>query len=318
MKLIFIIALGITLYSCCTLTNKRTVDVTIDSDIDSVKICINKDTLHWYTTPATISLERSDKYFLITAKKDTLLKELIIRSHSSNNYAFTNLLTLGIGYFVDRNNPKRFTYPEYIPIQFKDHSQDEIKSKAWLKPWKGCLNFKISIPEGNHFYQNIGTGYRTTFGFNGISLGAEYYFTDKYCINFDVGGLTDIFVPFGPVDYFGSFNTSSALYGDIQIGCDYDIMHFDFGLQYHKTFYNHFVDEEYYTPAINDSLSYTYSFNNYGLAFSTYFKITNWFNLGLNYYPSFIGWDDDKKVNIHYTHLLFFEVLFKFGYFNLI
>lgn len=317
LSFLILIALGMILYSCSTLTNKGTVDVIVYSDVDSVKVFINNDTSLWYKTPAKISVIRSSKDILITAKNDSLKKEVIINSKLSNEFLYGNLLTYGIGYLIDLNSSKRFTYPEFIPIEFKEHTQYQTNDRAWLNPGKGCLNFKISIPEGNHFYQNIGKGYGSTFGFLGISFGAEYYFTDDFCINFDIGGLTDFMMPVpAPVDFMGSHESTFGTYGDIQIGRDFNRFHFDLGLQYFRTSFYRVETLELF-PQYIDSLTYSYAYNNIGLSFSIYYKLSNWFNLGLNYYPSFMGWDSNK-INWHYTHLFFFEILFKFGYFNLI
>jgi hypothetical protein len=222
-----------------------------------------------------------------------------------------NWETLGIGYIIDWKNPKRYTYPKTIFVDLEhDKPYTTSVSKTWLKPEKNLLNFKISIPEGNHLYLNKGYGYGNTFGFLGISTGFEYYFSNKYCINMDVGGLMDFMAPVpAPVDHWGNYNQSYATYGDIQIGSDYKRLHYDVGLQFTRTsFYERKTVELF--PDYIDTLRYSKSQNNMGLALSTYYRITKGFNIGLNYYPSFIviGNGDTK---FHYSHLIFLELSFK-------
>lgn len=314
MTRIFItLLIGILFSSCATLINQRSVDVNVHSDVDSLKICVNNDTSRWYYTPTWINTERSRNDLLITAKKDGVRKLIQINSKLSTAFWLGNMFSgIGVfGYAIDFTNPKRFAYPPFVTINFNSvHPYSTRKYKTWINPEKKLLNFKISIPEGNHFYLNKGHGYGNSFGFLGISGGVEYYFSDKYCINMDIGALTDFMVPFpAPIDYEGGYDRSSAIYGDIQIGSDFNRFHSDLGLQYNRTSYYERETVELF-PDYIDTLKYSKFQNNMGLAFSTYYRISNGFNLGINYYPSFLSWDNNK-LQTHYSHLLFFEFVFK-------
>lgn len=308
---IFLI-IGILFCSCATLIHQKTVIVDVRSDVDSVKICVNNDTTRWYNTPTLINVERSRNDLKITARKDTIQKQINVKSKLSTAFWVGNIFSgTGIlGYAIDLTNPKRFTYPTNITIDFKSNNFSNRKYRTWLTPEKGLLAFKISIPEGNHIYLNKGDRYGNTFGFLGISGGIEYYFSDKYCINMDLGALTDFMLPFpAPVDYEGSYQRSFAIYGDIQFGSDYKRLHYDFGLQYTKTMHYERETVELF-PEYIDTLKYSKTQNNMGFAFSTYYRISNGFNLGLNYYPSFVAWDN-SSFETHYSHLIFFELNFR-------
>lgn len=291
--------------------HQRTVNVNVHSDTDPVKICIGNDTTRWYSTPTWIIAERSRHDLKIIAKRDTIQKQINVKSKLSTAFCLGNLFSgMGVGYVVDLTNPKRFTYPSDITIDFRSNSYSTKGYRNWITPEKGLLAFKISIPEGNHFYLSKGDVYGDTFGFLGISAGAEYYFSDKYCLNMDVGALTDFMIPFpAPVDYQGTYHRTFATYGDLQLGSDYKRLHYDYGFQYTRTSYYERETVELF-PEYIDTLKYSKSQNNTGLAFSTYYRIFNGFNLGLNYYPSFIGWDH-SGFKLHYTHLLFFELNFR-------
>ena len=212
-----------------------------------------------------------------------------------------------IGYAVDLTNPKRFTYPTTILLHLDN--RDKTYSKGNYNTWLNLLNIKISIPEGNHFHLNKGNGYGNAFGFLGISAGFEYYFSEKYCLNMDFGGLTDFIIPVpAPYDVEGSYNRSFATYGDIQIGSDYKCWHYDAGIQFTRTSYYERETVELF-PEYIDTLKYSKTQNNLGLAFSTYFRAAKNFNIGLNYYPSFFVAGNSPK--FHYSHLLFFELSFR-------
>ena len=312
MKRYYIFFMVLFFSSCATLIHQKTVNINVHSDTDSVKICINNDTTKWYNTPAWINVERSRNNLYIMARKDTIQKQISVKSKLSASFWLGNMFsgTGIIGYAIDLTNPKRFTYPTYITINFKSDNPLTTTYKNYLTPEKGFLSFKISIPEGNHFYLNKGNGYGNSFGFLGISGGIEYYFSDKYCMNTDIGALTDFFLPVpAPVDYLGTYQRSFAIYGDIQLGSDYKRLHYDLGLQYTRTL--HFVRETVEVfPDYIDTLKYSKTQNNIGFALSTYYRISNAFSLGLNYYPSFMTWEN-TALKMHYTHIIFFELNFR-------
>ena len=310
-----LLIIGFLLSSCATLINQKNVDLTIHSDTDSVKICVNNDTTRWYNTPKRINVERSRNDLLIIAKKDSVKKMIQVNSKLSNAFWLGNVFSgIGIfGYAIDLTNSKRFTYPSNITISFQTNNSSTKNYRTWFSPEKGLLVFKISVPEGNHFYINKGNGYGNSFGFLGISGGLEYYFSDKYSISSDIGAMIDFMIPLPvPIDYWGPRESSSAIYGNIQIGSDINRFHYGAGLQYNKTFYNKWdtipTTPEYYS---RDTLSIHKVQNNLGIALSTYYRISNVFNVGLSYYPSFVILNKNG-LDTHYSHLIFFELIFKF------
>ena len=299
--------------SCATLIHQRSVDIDVHSNSDSVKICANLDTDTWYNTPTRINTIRSKNDLLITARKDSLQKTFHIKSTLSTAFWLGNLFSGAgvVGYAIDFTNPKRFTYPTYITINF-DETNKSLSTRyyKWLASEKNLLTFKISVPEGNYLYLNKGKGYGNAFGFLGISGGIEYYITDKHCVNFDIGTLTDFMLPIpAPVDYMGSYDRSFATYGDLQIGRDFHRLHYDYGLQFTRTEYYERETVELF-PDYIDTLKYSIKQNSIGLSISTYYRISNGFNLGINYYPSFLSLGTNK-LTAHYSHLLFFELVFR-------
>ena len=172
------------------------------------------------------------------------------------------------------------------------------------------LAFKVSIPEGNFLRLNKGHEYGNEFGFLGISVGAEYYFNNKYNVNLDVGTLTDFMLPFpAPVDQMGNYDRSFAFYTDLQIGRDLRRFHIDAGLQYHRTAYYEMEQLQLF-PVFKDTLKHSKQQGNLGLAISTYYRFTRTLNLGVNYYPSIVAFDNGNAKS-HYGHLLFLELVFR-------
>lgn len=303
------------LTSCSTLIHQRTVGINIYTDVDSALVCI-KDTTECYFTPATINLKRSKSDVELIVKKDTLIKNVTLDSRLSTAFWIGNMFSgAGIfGYAIDLTNPKRFTYPKnnYVSLSGNNQFDKSItkKTQKWIPPVKNQMNFKISVPEGNFFYLNKGHGYGNSSGFLGISAGIEYYFSDLYSINADFGGMTDFMLPFpAPVDYEGSYDRSFASYLDLQVGKDIKAFHIDLGIQGNRTSYYERETVELF-PEYIDTLKYSVKQYNAGLALSGYYKITNGFNLGLNYYPSCFSWQNGD-FDLHYSHLIMFELIFK-------
>lgn len=301
--------------SCTTLMHQKTVGINVYTDVDSALVCI-KNTNECYLTPAKIDLVRSKSDVELIVKKDMLIKNVILDSRLSTAFWLGNIFNGSgvIGYAIDLTNPKRFTYPKnnYVSIAGRNRFDKLLLSKTqkWIPSIKNQLNFKISIPEGNHFYLNKGHGYGNAFGFLGISAGIEYYFSDLYSINTVFGVMTDFMLPFpAPVDYEGSYDRSFATYMNLQVGRDIKILHIDLGIQGNKTFYYERETVELF-PEYIDTLKYSVNQYNVGVALSGYYKITNGFNLGLNYYPSCFTWNNGN-FDLHYSHLLMFELVFK-------
>jgi len=310
---ILVVCLLFFLNSCATIVNNNSIAVNIYSDTDSVKIYLNNDTSIYYNLPAIIGVNRSKDDLIITAQKDTIQKTIEVKSYNTAAFWWGNLFngTGVIGYAIDLTNHRRFKYPETILIIFNDDNNFDSKTNynTWLPPEKNLFNLKYSIPEGNHLYLNKGYDYGTTFGFLGISAGFEYYFSDKYCLNVDFGGLTDFMLPFpAPVDYMGDYDRSFAVYSDIQLGSDYKNLHYDVGIQFTRTSYYERETVDLF-PVYIDTLKHKKIQNNLGFAFSSYYRISKYFNIGINYYPSFLVLERNPK--FHYSHLLFFELMFR-------
>jgi len=196
-----------------------------------------------------------------------------------------------------------------LPLWVFPQKKKNFHSK-WQPPIQSDFAFKIAIPEGNHLYLNKGTQYGSSFGFLGLSVGFEYYLSDKYCINMDVGLLTDNMIPVpAAVDYFGPYDVSSAFFGDLQIGTDWKRFHFDVGIQHCRTRYAERETVSVF-PDYVDSLKLLVEERTYGLSLSGYFRISRTFNIGLNYYPSFIV-KNDQGARGHYAHLLFLDLIFR-------
>jgi hypothetical protein len=291
---------------CSILTHNQTVAVSVSTDNDPALVRV-KNSNYCLTTPVTIDLLRARENIILTIEKDSITREYSLKSTLSFAFWVGNTFSgLGIiGHAIDLTSPKRFTYPKNNYFALLDN-----KHKKWSPPVKNQLSMKISIPESNHFYIHKRDGYGNSFGFMGISAGLEYYVSDKYSFNLDIGTMTDFLLPFpAPIDYDGGYDRSFASYLDFQIGKDFGAFHFDIGVQGNRTSYYERETISLF-PVYIDILKYHHRQYNAGLAASGYYRINKGFNLGFNYYPSVFTWNNGY-FDVHYAHLLMFELLFK-------
>ena len=153
---------------------------------------------------------------------------------------------------------------------------------------------------------NRGEGYGNRYAQGGSSIGGEYYYTDDKSVFLNLGG-------FG---YVAAFHDTSGpdirddfsnVYISAQFGRDIKRFQFKYGLQYNSSIHSQYLDTDstwWYGERIFDQYE-----GNVGLALSAYYRQSNGFNLGLNYYPSGITWDGSKLV-LQYAHQLWFELIF--------
>ncbi|MEN8251023.1 MAG: hypothetical protein ABFS32_18970 [Bacteroidota bacterium] len=284
--------------------------------MDSAKVIVEGDDRTYYT-PAIIGVERSKQDVSIVLKKDSLITQFNLDSRLSAAFWIGNMYSWFIpGYIIDLHSPKRFTYPNrnHIPLSGSRNFITRPINKywsSWQKPKKGQFSIKLSIPESNHFYMFRVEDYGTSFGFLGLTGGLEYYISDKLSISSNYGFITDVEIPIpAPYDPYGKYDRNFAQLINFQMGTDIHAWHFDIGLQSNKIVYTLNEVSSFY-PVYIDTTYYRIDQRNLGLSFSTYYKLTDGFNVGLNYNPSFFSWRDGYYKN-EYSHILFLELIFRF------
>ena len=148
-SLVFIVLLN----SCAMIFNNHTSIINIHSDVDSMRICLKSDTTKWHQLPTWIEVNRSRYDLPIITEYHNIRKTVNIDEKLSNTYIFGNVFSpYFLGYIVDLASSKTFKYPNYILLLNND------KKKSYtsiLKPEKGRVNFKISIPYGINFAGKI-------------------------------------------------------------------------------------------------------------------------------------------------------------------
>jgi hypothetical protein len=107
--------------SCATLFNGPTKHIRITTDTPA-SVVVNNDTIKSENQKLNIEVPRRNEQITLGVFNDTLSKKLLISPKNSFAY-WSNLgLCYGLGMLVDMNNPKRYTYPDFVYISMKDHS----------------------------------------------------------------------------------------------------------------------------------------------------------------------------------------------------
>jgi hypothetical protein len=168
------------------------------------------------------------------------------------------------------------------------------------------MSIKLSVPilHNSELYDGIQNRYHD--GLLGATGGLEYYFDQRFSLNMDYLFITDR--QFLPAEE--TLGQSFFQLIDLQLGTDFKHFHFDIGVQGNQNFYNTYTYTTGWFGVRDRSLVSAHNQYSLGLAFSTYYKITDFLNLGINYYPSFIGWPNNKMES-NYSYLSTVDLIFK-------
>lgn len=290
--------------------HKDTVGIKVYAAHDSIAVYL-PDSNQFVYTPAKINIERSTDDVELIVRKDSLTKKLLLKSKVSNTFWFGNLFGLNLpGFIIDGKSPRRFTYPKEHFLVWEPWDKSEyVETLHYLPPTRRQLNVKLSIPLVNHF--GVNTGYKNTqyLGFLGISAGLEYYINNNLSLNTDVGVISN-YSPFRSESdsYIKQTNKASILFMDIQAGTNFRKFHLDVGFQVNYSRYSE--DFIFDTQSIKASWDYASYELNAGMAFSGYYALSSYFNIGVNYYPSAFHWQGNtfsKRI----SHMAMLDLIFK-------
>ncbi len=298
----FIIILGFLCSSCATLFNTGVKKITIvtDGKIKSVSI---DSSFKLISEPNAFYVERSKNPIKLNLQLDSTKKTIVLKAGNSVAWWSNLYFNYGIGMYIEKDHPKRYTYPGRIYLSVKDTN---IILRRILPKEKGRVNWHLAIPYVNSFYVETATRYRNSRGFFGIESGLDYFYTNKLYLSLYAGAAMDYPVPIiAPYDEkFGSEHQSSyILYinarnnyiaGRFDLGYGLNFSRMDWERSfYHDTLYFHQIKR---TPCLGLSLSGSY-------------RIGNYFQVGLLYQPDLLSFG--LKPYTDYQHFISFEFIWK-------
>lgn len=126
---ILLILTSLIFSSCATLLNSRTDSINIVTN-EPTKIKVANDTLPVISKDHFVTVDRSKDSLEILAFSEQNKKSVKIKSRNSFAY-WLNLYpsTAWTGFLIDKNNPKRYNYPETVYIDLNDSDNDYLTYK---------------------------------------------------------------------------------------------------------------------------------------------------------------------------------------------
>lgn len=301
-----LMAVSFLLNSCASIMNQPRMDITIYTTEPS-KIIVNSDTMNTNDNKATFQVERKNEVINIMAVTDSLSKKITIEPENSFMYWSNIVCNYGIGMLVDKDNPKRYSYPQRIHI----NSADTISEYYGFSQAnnKGELYLHLSLPHINSFQlkpENELTKVNT--GFWGLTIGLDYYHSRNQFFSASVSGVSDFFVPIpAPITIMGKYELMSSGYFSLsnnhRVGC----FTFGYGLSYARNTWDFRYDDLDSTAPIRDPVKRSH--NALGLVFPNYFQLGEYFNIGVVYRPTFYRFS--MTDNFLYEHIISLDFAWK-------
>ncbi len=287
--------------------NQSHKDITIYTTEPS-KIILNRDTINTIDNKATLKVERKKEVLNVTASTDSLTKTIEVEPKNSFMYWSNIFGNYGIGMLVDRNNPKRYTYPQRIYINSTDTISRYYRYSQANK--KGELHLHISLPHINSLNLTPeNEGAKSNTGFWGLTIGLDYYHSKNQFLNIGISGVSDFFVPFpAAVDISGEYELMSSRYGSISNNHRLGRFSLGYGLSYAKNTWD-FRYYDRFDPPPPTREPVKKSSNAFGLIFPTYFQLGEHFNIGVTYRPTFYRPRMTDKFK--YEHLISIDFAWK-------
>ena len=293
--------------SCATMVNGKYTTVEINSTPSNATVIVNgADSSK--RTPAVIAVPRSKERLYLTIKKDSLCKDIVLKSKLSTAFWFGNTFSgIGlIGHAIDLTNQKRFQYDKEI---FVDLNSNSTKYSRWLVDENIPINWTISLPHVNQYYIKRTNDHSHKFGFYGFSTGFEYYMDKTKYLSFQIGAAINFPnpIPF-VISYLDDNETCSSVFGNIKYNNKINKLHLGYGLQFSRLSWRKTETDDIYL-IISKELN-----NTIGLSLTCYYQFWKRFYIGAILQPSFITLNNE--INIDYQHYIGIDFAWKFKLYN--
>jgi len=306
-QFLYILSISILTTSCATVLNRPYKNVKVYTTEPS-QIIHRYDTIQTKKNKANLSVERKNEILSIVAITDSITKTIEVKPRNSFWYWANIYPSLGIGMLIDKNNPKRYSYPKRIYINSADTISKYYRYSQ--SDNKGELHLHLSLPWVNSFNLNPrNEGHKINTGFWGLAIGVDYYHSTNQFLNLGVSGVMDFFIPFpAAVDLSGEHELMSSWY----LGLSNNHKFGRFSVGYGLSFGRNTWDFRYYDrwdppPPTRDPV--TKRHYSLGLIFPTYFQMGEHFNIGVVYRPTFFRPSLTNK--FAYEHLISVDFAWK-------
>ncbi|GHV15123.1 hypothetical protein FACS1894169_05580 [Bacteroidia bacterium] len=318
--------------SCASILNEEWTPVSVYTE-QPAKAIVRGDTLR--TKPRSnanvlsFSVPRSSEPLQFVLQSDSLRKTISIPSKNSQNY-YLNALYFWPGFFVDKSNPKRYTYNSRLTF---DKNLDLYDDRFITR--KGDLNFYFSLP---FIYLSLNTinpedRSRITRGsVLGLSAGFDYYYKKDRFINLtgsmsfsNLSGCGGYYVPDEWLDE--PYVDDGFHMWNLNVSHNHRLKRFSFGygLSYNYTFYRkdtYSMPPNYVKPEDDfyDYHTYPHIYNHQrseyttlGFVFNGYCYTSRNFSVGIIYKPNILRLKSQSGNPFCYEHQITLDFAFRFN-----
>lgn len=300
----------ISMTSCATLLNSRTKRIDIITNAPA-KVILNNKPLESVNNRTKFIALRDIRPINITVYNDTLSKDIVIDSKNSFAYWLNIYPTMGLGLLVDKEKPKRYTYPSRVYI---DMTNNELKYTSYYSFYRrGSFVLHLSLPHINSFLlKPIGEdSTRKSTGFWGIKFGINYFHNKNQFLDLSVSAVSDFFAPFpGAIDIWGEYDLMTSIYSSFSNNHKIGRFSLGYGLSFSKNTWDHRYYDRFNAPP---PLREPFKKSEYvlGFIFPIYRQCGEYFSLGLIYRPSILKVYPITKLD--YEHLISVDFAWKFN-----
>jgi hypothetical protein len=232
---------------------------------------------------------------------DSTKKTLTLPPISSFAYYVNILYTCGIAMLVEKNHPKRYSYPGKIYLNSSDTNSRYFHYSQENK--KGAVYLHLALPHMNSFYMKPpGETGKSNTGFWGASVGIDYYHNKNQYFSFTLNSVTDLFTPMpAAVEYSGEYEFTKANF--ISISNNHQIRSFriGYGFSFSRNSWD-FVYFNSFNPPPPTRIPVKKTWTTAGFVFPFHYHFNDEFFAGLIYQPTIINFS--KPVSFQYEHLI--------------
>ena len=306
--LIFAVIVSFLMTSCATIFNSPHKTITVHTTEPS-KIVHKQDTIRTIDNKAHLRVERKNEPLSFVATTDSLGKSVEVGYINSPLFWLNiNPFNYGIGMLVDRNNPKRYSYPEKIFINSANTTGEYFRFGQANN--KGELYLHLSLPWFFNSFRIMpeNEGIKVNFGLGGTTIGLDYYHSKSQFIHlgFSMVSASKMWYTTNEREYEIMSSNYFSLSNNHKIGR----FSIGYGLSYARNDWNLYQwqlvdDMRFEIPKIIRTKSH----NTVGLIFPTYFQLGNYINIGVIYRPTF--YRPNLTDQFLYEHLISIDCAWK-------
>jgi len=311
------------LVSCATILNSPTTRITVHTFEDS-KVTTNEDEVKTINNNASFLVPRSRNTLNMSVRNeyiDTTVQIIPVNSPAYHLNLFTISL-YGVGYFIDLNDPRRWTYPANIFVHSDGTFTMGRINNFYRRNNISHLALNISLPFVNFFHfrpQSLPP--KNHSGFFGISIGGELGYSNNNSIVLTFGGAIDYPVPVPVGISWDRYGVRERMFTHY-LSLEHQVHVFrrlivGTGISYNSTGWrrtDYGTGWNWQDSIIPEVITTSERHRTLGLSFSIYVPLDRQFRLGVNYRPSL--YRIRPRPAWEYSHVISVDLLwsFRFGF----